>query len=145
MVQVSSEGLGEPEIRRSGQRTAAPHRAGARQQLLAAEQAERLAQLGTDGVLPAFAPIEREVRDFGAFAADQDGEQLGVFVVRVGADDQDALVVSSIRSSCSTATVPPADGGSSWAASETGMRASGQRKRQRRCADDPAGRETEAR
>ena len=63
------------------------------QQLFGAQHAEAVAELGADEVLPALAPIEREIGGVRAFAPRQEGDQLRVLVVRVRADDQDALGV----------------------------------------------------
>src|SRR5260370_5915695 len=62
------------------------------EQLFAANDAELGAELLADEVLAALAAIEREVGGLGAEAARQPCQELGVFVVGMGADDQHALV-----------------------------------------------------
>ena len=64
------------------------------EQLLGPDQTQRLAQLGSDQVLAPFAAVERQVRRLGAHPPHQDGEQLGILVVRMGADHQHPLVVT---------------------------------------------------
>jgi hypothetical protein len=88
------ERLGEAEIVRPGEELSCSVQAPGRQQLLGPQQPERLAQFGPDGVLSAFAPIERQIGGLGALTSDQHGEQLGVLVVGVRPDDEYALVVA---------------------------------------------------
>ena len=85
-------GLGEAEIVRAREELAGAVELPRREQLLRADDAELGAELRPDQVLPAFAPAEREVGRPHPHAAGQDGEELGVLVVGVGADHEDALV-----------------------------------------------------
>jgi hypothetical protein len=62
-------------------------------QLLRAQDAEGLAQLGADLVLPAFAPRGREQRYPHAQAAREGGDGRVVLVVGVGGDDEDGRQV----------------------------------------------------
>ena len=87
------ERLGVAEVVGAGEVLAGPVQPAGREQLLGPEQAERLAQLGADQVLPALAPVERQIRRLRAHPADQDGQQLGVLVVGMRADHEDPLVV----------------------------------------------------
>ena len=87
-------GLGEAEIVGAGEVLASAIEPARRQQLLGPDQAQRLAQLGADQVLAALAPVQREVRGFGSSPPHQDGEQLGILVIRMGSDHQHPLVVT---------------------------------------------------
>ncbi len=59
-------------------------------QLLRADDAERIAQLGADQVLSAVATREAEVAGAHLFAVGQPGDQLGVLVIGVGHDVEHA-------------------------------------------------------
>ena len=85
--------LGVPEVVGAGEELAGAVQPAGGQQLLAAEQPERLAELGSDEILPPLAAVEREVRRLRAHAAHQHGEQLGVLVVGVRPDHEHPLVV----------------------------------------------------
>ena len=63
------------------------------QQLLGPDEPQRLAQLRPDQVLAALTPVEREIGRLRPHAAHQDGQQLGVLVVGMGADHEHPLVV----------------------------------------------------
>ena len=87
-------GLGVAEIVGPGEVLPSAIEPPRRQQLLGPDQAQRLAQLGADQVLAALAPVQREVGGFGSHPPHQDGEQLGVLVIRMGPDHQHPLVVT---------------------------------------------------
>ena len=87
------EGLGVAEIVRTGEVLACSVQPPRREQLFGPEQAEGLAELGTDQVLPALAPVEGEVRGVRAHPTHEDGQELSVLVIGVRADHEDPLVV----------------------------------------------------
>ena len=65
--------------------------AAGREQLLRADDTELGPELGADQILATLPPGEREVRDLRAHPPREQGDQVGVLVVGVGADHQDAL------------------------------------------------------
>src|SRR5581483_8296685 len=83
--------LGEPEVVGAGEVLLGAVEPARGEQLLGAEDAELGAELGPEQVLSALAAGERQVRRARAQAAREDGEQLGVFVVGVGADHEHAF------------------------------------------------------
>src|SRR5260370_20031531 len=62
------------------------------EQLFRADDAELGTELGADEVLPALAAAERQVGHLGAHPAGEQGDEVRVLVVRVGADHQTTLV-----------------------------------------------------
>ena len=67
------DGFGEAEIIGPGEVLPCSIEPAGRKQLLGPDQTQRLAQLGSDQVLAAFTPVEREVGSLGAHPPDQDG------------------------------------------------------------------------
>jgi hypothetical protein len=82
------QGLGVAEVVGPREVLTRPVEPAGGQELLGADQPERGTQLGPDQVLAAFAPVERQVGGLDAQPAHQQGEQLRVLVVRMGADHQ---------------------------------------------------------
>ena len=91
-----AEGLGErpgvTEIEGAGEELPRTVDAARRQQLLRAENSQRLAEIGSDQVLPAFAARQREVGRLATELARHQRQRRSVFVVGVGADDQQAAM-----------------------------------------------------
>ncbi len=87
-------GLGEPEVVCAGEELAGTIETPRGEQLFGPEEAERLAQLRSDEVLPSLAAVEREVRRLGAHPPDEEREQLGVLVVGMRPDNKDPLLVA---------------------------------------------------
>ena len=86
--------LGEPEIVCAGEELGRAVQTPRREQFLGAEQAERVAQLGSDEVLPSLAAIEREIRRFGTHPSDEQREQLGILVIGMRPDHEDPLLMA---------------------------------------------------
>jgi hypothetical protein len=80
--------LGEAEVVGAGEELPPAVDAPGGEQLLGADDAERLPQLVADQVLPPVAAGEREVGRLDAAAARQPGDEVGVLVVRVRGDHQ---------------------------------------------------------
>jgi hypothetical protein len=88
--------LGEAEIIGTSEELPCTVEPAGREQLFGPEEAQGLAQLVADEILATFAPVEREVGGFRAGTAPQDGEKLGILVVWMGGDHEDALVVAQL-------------------------------------------------
>ena len=73
--------LGEAEVVGAGEELVAAVERARLQQLLGADHAERVEQLGADDVLAALAAVERQVGDARVVAAGEAGDERGVLVV----------------------------------------------------------------
>ncbi len=80
-------GLGEAEVDLGAEHLVDAHVAVGGEELLGAEEAEGVFEVGGHGILPAFAASEGEDGDAGAEAAGVVREHAAVFVVRVGDDE----------------------------------------------------------
>ena len=101
---ILKHGIAGPEPQRFVQRLGIPEVVGAREelagavdapggeQLFRADDAELGAELGTDEVLPSFAAAQRQVGHLRAHPPGEQGDEVRVLVVGVGADHQDPLV-----------------------------------------------------
>jgi hypothetical protein len=85
--------LGIAEVVRPGEILPGSVQSTRGQELFGANQPERLTQFRADQVLSALAPVEREIGRFRTHAAHQDGEELGVLIVGVRPDHENALVM----------------------------------------------------
>ncbi len=83
--------LGIAEIERTGEELLGAVDSAGGQQLLRPDQPQAHTELGTDQVLAALTPCQREIGRLGAGSTLQHGEQLRILVVRVRTDDQHSL------------------------------------------------------
>ena len=86
----------EAEVVGAREELPSPVQLARRQQLFGANDPQLRPQLGADQILPALAAGQREVGRLHPHAARQQHEQLGVFIVGMGADHQDALVAAQL-------------------------------------------------
>jgi hypothetical protein len=84
------QALGETEVVGAGEVLARPVQRSGREQLLGAKDSERRPELVPDQVLPSLTAGQREVRRLGPHSAREHREQLGVLVIGVGGDHEDA-------------------------------------------------------
>src|SRR5439155_169945 len=87
-----SGGLGEAEVVRARKKLMRTVQLARGEELLGADHAQLGAELGADEVLAALAAAQGEIGGLGAEALGEIGEELSVFVIGVGADDEDAFV-----------------------------------------------------
>ena len=88
LAQGLRERPGVAEVEGTGEVLARAVDAAGRQQLLGAEDSQSLTEVGSDQVLSTFAARQREVGRLAAELARHQRQRRGVFVVGVGADDQ---------------------------------------------------------
>ncbi len=92
LLQRLFQGAREPEVVGAGEELSRAVQPPRRGELLRAHEAQAHAEVRSDEVLPALAAGERKIRRLAAHAPGHRREQLGVLVVRMRGDDEEAAM-----------------------------------------------------